>query len=97
MSLKKGLVKQAKETQAIAKEQEELKEKYNIEEDVVVVEKSNTIKFLIKYTTAFIHLVFRIILVVLAFIGLCSLIYPAPRQELIKIATQTIQEIANYI
>ena len=42
---KKGLVNEVKADIAYEKEQEKLKEKYNLDEDVVVVEKSNAYKF----------------------------------------------------
>lgn len=45
---KNQLVEQMKQEEREKEHQESLKERYDIEEDVVVVEKTNTIKFLLK-------------------------------------------------
>ena len=56
--------------------QESLKERYDIEEDVVVVEKNNTIKFLLKTMIGGARLIIAILVFILALIGLTALIYP---------------------
>lgn len=94
--LKVGLVKQARELQREAANQQELKEKYRIDEDVLIVEKTNTLKFLLRYGTDFLQLVFRIILIGLAFIGLCSLVYPAPRQAMFQLFSDTFNQLSNF-
>lgn len=59
-----------------------MKEKYNLEEDVVVIEKNNTLKFLIKTAISLVKLVVTIAIFLLSVIGLTSLVYPATRHTL---------------
>lgn len=59
-----------------------MQDKYKLEEDVVVVEKSNTIKFLVKMIAVLIKIVVTITIFLLAVIGLTALVYPDTRHEL---------------
>ena len=71
--------------------QESLKERYDIEEDVVVVEKTNTIKFLLKTMLGGARLI------ILALIGLTALIYPDSRSLLIRQGLQVWQEFLRLL
>lgn len=62
-------------------EQEALKDKYGItEEKVVIKETSNTGKFLIRLLVNFVHIICVILILILAAIGIITLIYPENRQ-----------------
>ena len=78
------------EEQAFKKAQRELRKKYEIEnENVIIKEKSGLIKFLINTGGRIIRIAASIVVYILAALGLLSLIYPAARAVLI----QTLQEI----
>ena len=77
-----NLSERIKKENAKEKEQIRLKKKHQIDqENVVVVEKSNTYKFTIKTIIAFIKLIATVTLLILAVIGLTTLVYPTLRQE----------------
>lgn len=74
---KTKLVLDIKREQEDAEEQKQLKEKYDIRNpDVVVVEKSNMVKFTVRTFSAVLRTASTIILLVLAAVGLFTLIYP---------------------
>ena len=77
--------------------QESLKERYDIEEDVVVVEKTNTIKFLLKTMIGGTRLIIAILVFILALIGLTALIYPDSRGVLIRQGLQVWQEFIRLL
>ncbi len=77
--------------------QESLKERYDIEEDVVVVEKTNTIKFLLKTMLGGARLIIAILVFILALIGLTALIYPDSRSLLIRKGLQVWQEFLRLL
>ena len=80
MSIKLGLVKGIRKEQELQQEQKELREKYSVEEDtenIMIVEKNNMGKFLVRTIATIIRLFFRIVLVSLSFIGFC-LLYTSP-------------------
>ena len=81
---KNQLVEQMKQEEREKEHQESLKERYDIEEDVVVVEKNNTIKFLLKTMIGGARLIIAILVFILALIGLTALIYPDSRSLLIR-------------
>ena len=78
-------------------QQDSLKKKHNITKDVIVVEKSNWLKFIFKGFSSIIHYAATFILVLLAIIGLASLIYPGPRGELIVIGMDAYHELVNLL
>lgn len=92
LKLKKGLVKQVEEK----RHQEELRKKHNLDvpDDVVVVEKSNTVKFLIRFLSAAIRIIFSVVGIILMALGIIALIYPNIREHLIytlqNIGTETM-------
>ena len=77
-----NLSERIKKENAKEKEQIRLKKKHQIDqENVVVVEKSNTYKFTIKTIISFIKLIATVTLLILAVIGLTTLVYPTLIQE----------------
>lgn len=87
---KKMLVSQIQEKRKYEKNQTELKHKHGIDEDgkIVVVEKNNTIKFLIRTLGEVISKVAQIIILILTIIGLMTLVYPELREPFLKIVQQ---------
>lgn len=74
------------------------KDKYNINnEDVVVIEKSNTFKFIINILIAIGKIIIYTILLTLAFIGLISIIIPETRDILIVQTDSVINEFLKMI
>ena len=94
---KNQLVEQMKQEEREKEHQESLKERYDIEEDVVVVEKTNTIKFLLKTMLGGARLIIAILVFILALIGLTALIYPDSRSLLIRQGLQVWQEFLGLL
>ena len=94
---KNQLVEQMKQEEREKEHQESLKERYDIEEDVVVVEKNNTIKFLLKTMIGGARLIIAILVFILALIGLSALIYPDSRSLLIRQGLQVWQEFLRLL
>lgn len=96
--MKKQFVEALEEEYKQEEEQKKLHKKHNIEnEDVVVVEKSNMLKFSVNTVSSIIRTLSAILLIILATIGLISLVYPATRKQLIMIAQQVIEQLHNYL
>ena len=94
---KNQLVEQMKQEEREKEHQESLKERYDIEEDVIVVEKTNTIKFLLKTMLGGARLIIAILVFILALIGLTALIYPDSRSLLIRQGLQVWQEFLRLL
>lgn len=94
---KNQLVEQMKQEEKEKEHQESLKERYDIEEDVVVVEKTNTIKFVLKTMIGGARLIIAILVFILALIGLTALIYPDSRSLLIRQGLQVWQEFMRLL
>ena len=94
---KNQLVEQMKQEEREKEHQKSLKERYDIEEDVVVVEKTNTIKFLLKTVLGGARLIIAILVFILALIGLTALIYPDSRSLLIRQGLQVWQEFLGLL
>lgn len=94
---KKGLVNEVKADIAYEKEQEKLKEKYNLDEDVVVVEKSNAYKFTITVLINVIKTLATIIILILAAIGLITLIYPTTREAVLQVLYSIKDQAVMYL
>ena len=90
---KNQLVEQMKQEER----EKEHQERYDIEEDVVVVEKTNTIKFLLKTMIGGARLIIAILVFILALIGLTALIYPDSRSLLIRQGLQVWQEFLRLL
>ncbi len=74
-------------------EQEALRDKYGIEENVVVKETSNMFKFTVKTAASVIRFIASAVLIVLAAIGLISLIYTDVREPLFTVLENAAQEV----
>jgi len=92
------MLKRAKQSKEKILRQAELKTELGLqaEEDKIIIEKSNMLKFFINKMEALISLIVYIVMCGLAVIGLAALIYPAPRQEIIILLTQLFDELTNY-
>lgn len=62
-------------------------------EDVVIVEKSNMVKFFVRTCAALIRTVAALTVTGLAFVGLAALIYPGPRHEIGVIFQEVIKQL----
>lgn len=84
--IKTGLLQEYRQKTKTAQEQTALKEKHGItDKDVVVIEKSNMAKFSVKVIASVIRICATIVIFTLAVIGVVALLYPVPREELLKI------------
>ena len=93
-----NLSERIKKENAKEKEQIRLKKKHQIDqENVVVVEKSNTYKFTIKTIISFIKLIATVTLLILAVIGLTTLVYPTLSQEFLTIFLDVFDQFKNFI
>ncbi|MBS6953512.1 MAG: hypothetical protein KH230_09785 [Enterocloster asparagiformis] len=97
MQYKKMLVEKVEEENAFKAQQEQLRKKYNIQKDVVVVEKTNMGKFLIQKLGGLIRLIATIGLIGLALVGSAALVYPNSRDEIIAIFFDTLQQIHTFL
>ncbi len=82
----------------IKEKQEQLHTKYSdIPEEKVIIEKSNTLKFILSFTANVIKITSEIILMILASVGIISLIYKEPRADLIVIFMDIYNTILSMI
>lgn len=98
--LRKGLVSEFYKKQKDQAEQNRIRQKHGIsDENVKVVEKSNTVKFLIRILVLVLKTAAWIALVTLAAVGVLCLVYPETRQALWNvlsgIADGTAQMLTN--
>ncbi|MEE1154433.1 MAG: hypothetical protein UH241_04680 [Acutalibacteraceae bacterium] len=85
------------ETKQKEEEQKKLRTKYETDENVLVVEKSNTLKFILKLVINGTQLVATVLLILLATIGLLGLIYPETRQAYTNILSQILNQLQDFI
>lgn len=95
MKYKNGLVKEVQEIDEYIEHQNKLKEKLNIAEDseVIIVEKKDWRKFLIRLLINTIKTVITIALLILAIIGLFILLHPELRNHFTIIFNEIITTI----
>lgn len=95
---KEELVKRVREENEKQKEQNQLKEKYGmVQEDVVIIEKNNFIKFFIRTGGRIIRTAASLLIFLLSVTGLAALIYPASRTELIRQAWNIYHELVRFL
>lgn len=94
---KSSLVKQIKEDEKERLHQEELKQKYDIKDNTVVVEKSNTIKFITKTIIGLLRFLAALIVFLLAITGLAAILYPDSRNILLHQALQVYEELLELL
>ncbi len=88
----------AKARQMFRQRQNRLKKKYKVATDkVLVVEKSNMLKFSVNTLVKVVRLLLNILLFILASIGLLALVYPEPREDLYKIMIEVVNQIKTFI
>jgi len=97
MKRKAMFIEAMEQEQQQIEEQTKLKEKHNIEEEnVIVVEKSNMVKFTIRLVIRAIKFIFTLILLFLAMVGMIALIYPIPRADLKDIFLQMFTQLSSF-
>lgn len=80
------------------KEQDDLHKKHkDVDEDKVIIETSNSYKFTVNIIKSVFKLISEIMLVILASIGILTLIYPGTRRELYKILYEITMQIKDMI
>ena len=96
---KRKLVADIEKQKTEEKIQSDLKDKYNIlqDPDVVVVEKSNMIKFLIHLLTSLLRLLCVLAVFCLAVCGLLALVYPEPRTALIQVFSSILKQLFSML
>lgn len=82
------------------KDQDALKQKYDLETDAIIIEKKNFIAQILRVVLRAAGTVLRIvasaIVVVLAVMGVCVFIYPVLRTEFVTIAHDWYMQISMY-
>ena len=92
-----GFVSKIEEKKIFEEKQNDLKEKYNINaQDVIIVEKNNVIKFFVKVMISFIKTVATISILVLAAIGLLTVVYPEVRNPFVELLVSFREQIVSY-
>lgn len=95
---KRGLLREIREEKEQEQQQKELQQKYNLnEKNIMIVEKNNTIKFLLTTFFRLIKCLATIILLVLSSIGLLSLIYPEIRSPLLNVLNDLFQQLKSLL
>ena len=82
-----------KEEHAFLDEQELLHKKYDAPEYVVIKEKDNMVKFMIRLFTGFLKIIFTVIIIALATTGILTLIYLRP--ELMNVLDDIFGEVIS--
>jgi len=91
------LMKKVKADKAFQEDQVALKKKHKIKnKNVVVVEKSSNLKFLIYTLRGIIIAALLIVILVLMFIAITALCYPEPKYGLLTVYLQGIEELRSY-
>ena len=82
-----------KETQKEEERQRQLRQKHNVDDNVLVVEKTNIVKLLI----GLIKTAASLLLILLCAMGLLSLIYPSIRIELMTVLENILCEVLSMV
>lgn len=91
---KTGFVSQVKEEQQRQREQKKLHRKHHLQDEtVVIVEKSNLMKFLISSSFRIIRLTAVITVFALATLGSIALLYPDVRNPLLGVLWEILKEL----
>lgn len=93
---KRGIVDDIEAKHRFEEEQKSLKKKYQLDTEKIVVEKNNTVKFMIRTFGGLIRIAAQIIICALAILGIMSLIYPGPRAALIQVLFEIYQSVLAY-
>lgn len=96
--MKKQFLAAIEEEVAEQQKQEELHTKHNIQDkEVIVVEKSNMIKFSVRSIVALVRLCATILLLFLAAVGLLCLIFPETREVFFKIIKIIYEQLLQFL
>lgn len=75
-----------------------MKKRHHIEDDrILIVEKSNMVKFLLRSMGRLIRTTAIIMLLALSAIGMASLLYPGPRRELAVIGIEMVHQLRGLL
>ena len=95
---KKGFVKEFNENRQQELEEIKIRQKHNIsDEKVVVIERSNTVKFMFKVLLNGIKTAAWITLIILAAVGIMCFVYPETRTDFFKILHEIFMGTKNLI
>ena len=90
--------KAVKEELAFKEEQEKLHQKHDhIDEDTVIIEKSNMVKFLLNFLRITLRTLFGVVTIVLTAIGVLTLLYPTTRNAFIDVLEQIFQNVSELL
>lgn len=93
---KTGFAAAARKELEREEEQKRLHEKHNIaDENMLIVEKDNTFKFTVRMAGRLIRFVATVIVLVLATLGIISLLYPEVRMELFRVLMSIYDQARN--
>lgn len=91
---RKAMVGQVRQEEQEHREQEKLRDRYHVEqEDVLIVEKSNMVKFMARTAGALVKILAGLAAFLLAVVGLAALVYPGSRNALYEQAQQVWREL----
>ena len=91
------LVNEIKKEKEQESAQLKLREKYEIPEDVMIVEKDNMIKFSVRIIATLIKITIGIIIFLLTVVGIVSLVFPETRNELIFQLSNTLMQLKKFL
>lgn len=93
----KKFIEAYEEEEAKKQEQKRLHTKHDIEdENVIIVEKSNMVKFSVKSLGVVLRSSATIILLCLAAIGLLCIVYPETRRPFQEVVAQIFNQLTQY-
>ena len=87
--------KNLKEYNNFKETQQNLKEKHNITSDKIIVEKSNTIKFLITSAKNLLRILIIIVAIAFISIGIITMLYSEIREEFFKVIPKAFNQILS--
>ena len=88
--------KNLKEYNNFKETQQNFKEKHNITSDKIIVEKSNTIKFLITSAKNLLRILIIIVAIAFISIGIITMLYSEIREEFFKVITKAFNQILSW-
>ncbi len=92
--LKNGIREAALKEKEEQQKQEDLRKKYKVDnKEVMIVEKNNMIKFFLRVFYGTIRIAATIIILLLAAIGLLSLLYPEIRTEFLVVIKEILSQL----
>lgn len=92
--LKNGIMDDILKEKEEQQKQEDLRKKYQVDgKEVVIVEKNNMVKFFLRVLDGIIRIAATIIILLLAAIGLLTLLYPEIRVELLTVLQEIYRQI----